>query len=183
MRPWKHFFADVMPQVPAVAEPMAEHHIRRAAQEFCRRTRVWKETLDPVTTRAGQSCYDLELPPMAELVRIESGELGCEPLQLDRTKPGTHVYTPDGKELILGRNPGDGLQLVVTCSLRPGNQAIGIEGALFDLYADEIALGAVARLTGDEIKQAKFEAACDRIKMHLWRGQAATRPRTVPNYF
>ncbi|GHC72632.1 hypothetical protein GCM10007320_08640 [Pseudorhodoferax aquiterrae] len=183
MRPWKHFFPDVMPLVPAVAEPMAEHHIRRAAQEFCRRTRAWRETLDAVITRAGVRCYDLELPPMVELVRLESATLGCEPLELDKTKPGTHIYTPDGKELILSRGPGDGLQLVVTCSLKPDNQSPGIEDALFDLYTDEIALGAVARLTSDELKQEKFEAACDRIKIHLWRGQAATQPRAVPNYF
>ena len=183
MRPWMHFFPDVMPQVPAVAEPMAEHHTRRAAQEFCRRTRAWRETLDAVSTRAGVLCYDLELPPMAELVRLEGATLGCEPLVLDRSKPGAHIYTPDGKELILSRAPGDGLQLVATCSLKPGNQSPGIEDALFDLYADEIALGAVARLTGDAVKQEKFEAACDRIKIHLWRGQAATRPRAVPNYF
>ncbi|MBH2008285.1 MAG: hypothetical protein I8H71_01160 [Xanthomonadaceae bacterium] len=186
MRPWSHFYPDVLPLVAAgTPDPTVVHHIRRAAQEFCRCTRAWREALDPVMTAAQVLCYDLELPPSAELVRMESATLGGHPLEVSRAglARGRYLSTPDGKQAVLSCAPCGAMPLVVECSLAPGNAAIGIEDALFDRYAETIALGAVARLNGDDLKQARFEARCDVIKTDLWRGLAATRPRTVPNYF
>ena len=187
MRPWKHLFPDVMPAVPAVSEPMAEHHIRRATQDFCRRTRAWREKLDPVLTVEGARVYDLDMPPFAELVRLESATLAGEVLEVWRAgfgaRCGRYIATPDGKTVELQFAHGAGLALVVDASLMPANNAAGFESPIFDRYDEVIATGAIARLTGDEMKAAQFESRCNAIKTDLWRGMAATRPRARPFFF
>jgi hypothetical protein len=188
MRPWSHFYADVLPVVPAgTPDPTVTHHLRRAAQDFCRRTRAWKESLDAVKTAEGVKVYDLELPPFAELVRLESVTLGGDPVEVWRSgfgsSCGRYAHTTDGKVLGLGFAPAPDQPLVAVASLAPGNMAIGVEDVLFDRYDEVIALGAVARLTGNDIKQAQYELRCNAIKTDLWRGMAATRPRAVPHWF
>lgn len=186
MKAWELFLPDVLPSVPNVTEPMAEHHIRRAAQDFCQRTRAWTKALDPTTTWASTSAYDLELPDQTELVRLESATLNGQDIAVWRKGDeacGRYVFTPEGKTVEFNTVPGAGLALVVTASLKPGNAAEGVEDFLFDRYVVQIALGAVARLTSDAVKQAEFEAACSRVATEVWRGLAAIRPRARANYF
>ena len=40
----------VLPHVRSCPNPVAQHHIRQAAIEFCRRTLIWRKTLAPVSS-------------------------------------------------------------------------------------------------------------------------------------
>jgi hypothetical protein len=186
MKAWSEFLRDVRPLAASTPEPVAEHALRRAAQAFCQATRAWKVELDPTRTREGVREYDLELDSNTELVRIESATLNGNDYSVWRTGDhprGRYVYTPDGKTVLFADPVAAGLPLVLTCSVKPGNNATGVDDAIFDRYVDVIALGAVARLTGDGNKRLDFEDQCDRIKTRLWRGEAAIRPRTRASFF
>ena len=186
MKTWDLFLRDVMPSVPNVPEPSAEHAVHRAAQEFCRRTRAWEVAMDPITTMEGVVVYDIELPPQTELVRLERATLNGLPVTVWRDgddAAGLYVFTPEGRQLLFSRTTGAGQRLALTAALRPSEAATGVDDVIFDLYVETIARGAVARLTGDPAKKADFEAECDRIKTDLWRGQAAIRPRARSNFF
>jgi len=186
MKTWAAFLKDVRPSAPGIPEPRLEHAVLRAAQDFCDRTRAWKVELDPTTTRAGAVEYDLELERNVELVRIESATLNGIPFAVwrDGDLPRSrYVYTPDSKTLMFGEPMEAGARLVLTCTVKPGNAAAGIDDALFDRYVTLIALKAVSIATGDMTKRLDYESQCDALKTRLWRGNAAIRPRTRPNFF
>jgi len=186
MSDWSAFLKDVRIDAPGVAEPLAEHAVRRAAQRFCDLTRAWVVELDPTITREGVLEYDLELDQGAELVRLESAKLNGQDYAIWRAgndPQGPYVYTPDGKLILFSRPVSAGLPLVLRCSVKPGNEASGIDDAIYDRYCDVIAKGAVARLTKDPTKAMEFEAECGRIKHQLWRGNAAIRPRARACFF
>ena len=68
MRDWSDFFPDVLPAVElGTPEPTVVHQLRRAAQDFCHRTRAWRMTLEPITTVDGQSEYAIPLPEQTTL--------------------------------------------------------------------------------------------------------------------
>lgn len=167
-------------------EPVLENAIRRAAQRFCERTRAWVVDLDPTVTRGGAQVYDLELERNVELVRLERAMFNGLDYAIWRPgEPcrGSYVYTPDRKSIAFGEPVAAGLRLVLRCAVKPGNAATGVDDALYDSYLKEIALGAVADLTGDPLRKAEFVDECNRVKTALWRGNAATRPRARPSFF
>lgn len=181
MKPWSAFLRDVRPHAPSTPEPMLEHQVLRAAQRFCDETRAWVVVLDPTFTYEGQLNYDLELERNTELVRLESATLNGLDYEVSRPgKParGSYVFTPDGRTIEFSQSVGADLPLVVTAAVRPGEGAEGIDDILFSRYLSVIALGAAAGATGDASKLGEFESRMDQIKTRLWRGNAATRPRT-----
>ncbi|QNK66086.1 hypothetical protein [Variovorax sp. PAMC26660] len=186
MKLWNAFLRDVRPSAPTTPEPVLEHAILRAAQEFCQRTRAWVVEFDPTITSADATEYDMELPAGTELVRIESASLDGHPFAVwrrDAKASGRYVFTPDGRTLRFSQRSTDGQSLVLTCSVKPGEGAKGIDDVVFARYVTVIALGAVAGITGDAAKQGRFEAKCDDIVFQLWKGNAATRQRTEPSFF
>lgn len=185
MKPWSAFLPDVRPASPLTPEPMLEHAIKRATQEFCRDTRAWLVELDPTLTIEGENSYDIDLD-YAELVRLESAKLNGLHIDVWRAGDapcGRYIYTPDGKTVEFSQPVAAGLPLVLRCSVTPSETARGCDDSLYDRYVTVIAKLAVATLTGDQIKRAEYEAERDRIKTRLWRGNAAIRPRAVSNFF
>lgn len=188
MKTWDAFFPDVLPMLvgTGVPDPTIVHQLRRAAQTFCTKTRAWKVVLDSTLTTDGTTVYDLELERNVELVRLESATLNGQPYAVWRAGDdacGRFVSTQDGKTIEISQGVGPNLPLVLTCSVKPGNAATGIDDAIFDSYAEVIALGAVARLTDNPAKRIDFENQIDVIKTRLWRGNAAIRPRARPSFF
>ncbi|VTU38268.1 hypothetical protein H4CHR_04381 [Variovorax sp. PBS-H4] len=187
MKAWSNFLRDVRIHVPGTAEPLAEHAVLRAAQEFCRETRAWVVELEPTNTQEGVLTYDLELEQATELVRLESATLNGEAYPVwrpgERAGSGRYVYTPDGRSIAFSEAVGAGLPLVIRCAVTPGEGATGIDDVLFARYVKTIALGAVAELSGDQTKRGDFEHRMARIKTDLWRGSAAIRPRARAHLF
>lgn len=186
MTPWSAFLPDVLPFVPGTSEPMAEHAIRRAAQEFCRLTRVWRVELPAITTAAADLSYPLALTDTT-LVRLESAMLDAEPLAVwrdgDAESVGRFAYTNDGQSVVLSFDPGAGRQLSLVVTVQPSHTAAGLDDFLHGMYAEVIAHGAIARIGGDPVKQGMFEQECATINARVWKGLAATRPRARPMYF
>lgn len=187
MKPWSDFFPDVLPSIePGLPDPMVERQVRRAAQEFCRRTRAWFVSLDAVRTIAGQKSYDIEFPGQAELVRIERATLAGNRLAIwrdDEDGVGQYVFTDDGKTIHLNIEPEDGADLVLNVSLKPSDTSTGVEDAIFDRYSDLIAMEAISRLASDPLRHERFLNECDRVRADLWRGMAAIAPRARAVWF
>lgn len=205
MKTWDQFLRDVLPDVPGCPEPVAEHAILRAAQEFFQHTRAWRVWLDPVTTLDAVSAYDLNLEPRSELVRLESATLAGTGINIARVQDlpvdwrtgtagvDTCIFTVDSKTVQLLPVQAAGLALVIQASLKPANDAEGLDDALFDQYVEAIAMGAKARLMAQPLKvysnpgasnfhRASFDDAMAVIKTRLWRGNSAARPRSFVNF-
>lgn len=200
MKAWELFLPDVQPLVPGAPEPVIEHALRRAAQEFCQKTRAWRKVLDTTTVVADVDEYDIELEPNSELVRFESIKLNGEDLTI--VQPGSpeasrlteFAYCGDGKTLVLNPVPVAEGSLLVTASLYPGNAATGVEDFIYDRYAETIAGGALGKLMQHALKpytdkaeglkrEVAFDRACGRIFTNLWKGMAGNTARSAAIFF
>lgn len=206
MRAWEDFLPDVLPEVLGCAQPVAAHALLRAAQEFFQKTRAWNVWLDPVTTVALVTAYDLELESRSELVRLEAATLNGKTIGLTRVQAvpadwrsnnaslPTCVFTTDSRTVQLVPAKAAGMLLAIQASLKPSNAAAGINDDLFDRYVETIAVGAKARLMAQPrqgysnpelsgFHRARFDDAITTLKTSLWRGTAATRPRSTAHFF
>lgn len=198
MASWSAWLPDVMPRAAGLSLPMMEQEVRRAAQEFMRRTRVWTEWLDAEAGSAGNQEYYFDLPQGAIAVRIERATLDGQPLAVEsfRARPAdwtvTHgtasgMVSADRATFYVG---GDvqGRQIQAQVSLAPGERSRGIPDGLFDQYRDHITHGALARLLampGQDWTNfalapthiAAFERAMDSVHADAWRGHTQNTPR------
>lgn len=200
MKAWSLFLKDVMPHVPGCPEPVAEHAIRRAAQEFFEATRVWRLWLTETETEDAQTDYSLFLETKSELVRLERATLDGRDIEVRTeddlpadwktypTQVGTGVHTSDRKTVVVLPPPAAGLVLLIEASLKPSNDALGIEAHLFEQYVTQIACGAVAALkehagktysdaTGSLIWRARFDNHMSAADFKRYRGFSSARPR------
>ena len=200
MKTWDQFLRDVMPYVPGCPEPVAEHALLRAAQDFCAGTQVWKIWLDDITTVADVLEYDLNLELRSELVRLERATLDGRPVVVttEEVLPvdwktstagiGTCIFTVDRKTITLLPAQTADLVLKVQACLKPSDTAEGVENFIFDQYARQIACGAKASLMMQPGKtysnpgegaslEAEFNGAIGGVGFQRWRGFSSARPR------
>ena len=198
MAKWSDWLPDVMPRVMGASIPLVEQEVRRAAQEFMRRTRVWIEWLEQETTRVGSFDYEFDVPQGATVVRVERATLDGQPfdvqsfraLSADWTRPGA-----DAQALVSANRAtfrigpvGTGKALQAQVSLVPGERALGIPDELHAQHHQHIAHGALARLlvipaqawTNFDLASmhaAAFERAIHCVAADAWRGHTNNTPR------
>lgn len=206
MKTWDKFFLDVMPDVPGCPEPIAEHAIKRAAQEFFESTRVWRVWMDDITTALNNSEYDIGLPRNSELVRIERATLAGREIELatadclpadwktNSSSLPASIHTVDRKTVTLLPAPKAISVMLIEVTLKPGSSAAGIDDFLFDQYAETIAIGAKARLMKQPGKPytnlndamllaAEFKQAMATIGVVEMRGSSSHRARSSGRFY
>lgn len=201
MKTWDQFLKDVLVHVPGCPEPVAEHAVLRAAQEFFEATHLWRLWLaDDIVTVADATDYEPFPDFQTEIARIESAVLdgreiavrSADELPADwRDNPQsvcTGVHTTDRKTIVLLPPQAAGLALKLELSLKPSNSALGIADELFAQYVRPIAAGAVALLkehtgksysdgTGSLIWRVRFEDQMAGADFRRHRGFSSARPR------
>lgn len=194
MRTWAEFYDYCHADVPGVLSIAAERELRRAAQEFMEKTKVWKVDLDPIYVFSGVNLYDIDVPKGTTIVKILSAKhdsgtaIDLEPsggngLSFINQLQFSFPYMPTGDYRIHFR-----------AVLTPNHEAKGIEDALFQQYAEDIAHGAKARLYLQPqktytdkslagIEREKFDAAIWREQVKAAKGFSGAPLRTRPNNF
>lgn len=177
MKTWDSFYPDVLPSVMGCPDPVMNHALLRAAQEFFRRTHVWTLWLDTIRT-AGRAEYDIPLEDNTELVKLQRATLqgrqiaviAPETLPADwKTSPSglrSCVFTRDRKVLTLLPITSTAELLRIEASLQPSNSATGIPDEFFDLYVEAIAHGAKARiqrLAGTAFYNPQYAMDCEEM--------------------
>lgn len=201
MKTWDQFLKDVLPDVAGCPEPVAEHAILRAAQQFCAAAHVWKLWLDNVATLATSTDYDIALEPNSELVKLERATLDGRDITITTTESlpsdwktntagiANCLFTQNRKTMTLLPAQAAGLILRVEAVLKPSNAATGIDDAIFDQYVETIAMGAKARLMKQAGKpysnpvagfalETQFMNALAGVDFQRWRGASSARPRS-----
>jgi hypothetical protein len=187
MKTWDQFFPDVLIKAPGTSAPAVRRALVNAAQDFCRESRAWLVEMDPITTAADTIAYTLELPSRTELVRLEGATLNGVDFGVwrngERKRHERFIYTNDLVNVVFDEQPPVDQPLVITASLMPAEGATGVDDAIYRQYRRDIALGAVAAITGLPDQQAAFESRCAAVRTALFFGNARTRPRAVPKFF
>lgn len=204
MATWDLWFPDVMVHAPTAPDPLVRQALCRAAREFFRRTRIWTEWLDPVTTMAGTGLeYSFDPPPQTELLRIEQATVNGLPLKVKsfRDNANDWVRYPDGERQLVSRD----LETFILAgtfavdeivqpqaSLLPSLRATGIPDYLASSYLEAIAEGAKSLLLmtpGDLYKpelaalaRSLFSAAIAGETVDAYRSHTNEVPRAHPKW-
>lgn len=178
MKNWDYFYPDVLQRIDRlIPNPVVDHHLKRAAQQFCTITRAWVIDADPIDIDALSQAYDIGLDKDKELVRIESALLDGSPISVSQHDQCRHIFTRDGQEIHLSWTPSGNQSLALTISISPSNVAKGIDDVIAARYCKAIADGAVASINNDATQQQAFMDSCNSIAVRVWRGLSSTRPR------
>lgn len=200
MAVWADFYPQLMPSVRGCPNPTANLALCEAAREFFRRTRLWREWLDPVTVQDGQREYDLDMPSGSVVVRVEActsngrpmDVLSANELESDFTahdQSGAGIVSKDRVTFHLTRLVPTGSVLQARVSLMPSKAASGIPNDLYEQHCEDIVAGAKHRLMllpntdfnnpslagfeGD-----KFQSAIASKAVTAWRGATGNTPRS-----
>ncbi len=141
---------------------MVEHATRRAAQEFFRRSSVWKEDVS-IALVADQPLYPIVTSTGTVPVLVVSASIAdrdVDPTRRDEDMIG--MFGPAWREVkgapvdLLQTSPdsvrmfpmpaASGESLIASVSVTPSDDATGIPDALAIRYRDAIAAGALARM-------------------------------------
>lgn len=168
MAAYENFFPNILPEVPGVAEMVAENAVRNAVIEFCEKSLILQRDHDPITVVQNIVDYDLEPPTGYIVVKVmkawlENAEL--TPLAPDFVREAA-VYnrlfssyqansdTPraflqkDERTVSLWGVPDKNYKsgLTMRVALKPTRAATTVEDVILEDYAETIASGALYRL-------------------------------------
>lgn len=195
----------IIPYVPSCPEPTAFAGIIKAAQEFCERTRLWREsdkfTLTPT------SCNVVCAPEGADLYEIESAYLDgsrLEPIalsSLDNQWPRWREYDSGQGQWITQVEHGTVIVvpkcrgvLELSTFLRPSDDADQLPDFIVKLYSQCIADGALAEIlmlpgqpfsdpSRAQFFSLRFENKISDLTNRTIKGQQRAPVRSRPQYF
>jgi len=168
MKSHNDFLDYVMPHVPGCTVNMALHEIKSTIIDFCEKSLVLQETLDPITVIRNTQDYDLEPPKNRVVVKILNGwykdkrltPKGTDEISdpsvyssvisdVDPSRGDPKIVTQkDPRTFTLYPAPEESVTNAVTLrvSLKPSRGTDSIDDFIYEDYAETIAHGAIARL-------------------------------------
>lgn len=199
MAVYEDFLSRVIPEVSGCPEPLAIQAIKDATIEFCEKSLVYQQDLDPVTSIKGTSEYDLDTPTGYVVARIMNawfGQTKLEPAAPDMLR------VPDAYRLTAGQSdPKFYFQktaktftllpvpdqttpssITIRAALKPTRNSTSIDDELFEEYAEVIAHGAKYRLMLSAGKPYSNPATAVIEKGHFDTGVNRARTRASTGY-
>lgn len=202
---WSDLYPELLIAAPGAADPLLDRSLARAAQEFYRRTRIWRQWLAPITIAAATRGYTLTLPTGSNVVRLEQAKrndsdfpiLSQRGIDVDLSAKQWREHglvSNDRRTITLARDlPADDV-LYIEASLMPDlDTATGISDDDLDQYGRDIAEGAKALLlaqnrapwadpAGAAEARARFEIAIGCKAWDSYRGLTNGVPRARPKW-
>lgn len=199
------FIPSILPYAPGCAEPTAFAAIIKAAQDFCERTRLWRD--EDTFSITPSSCNVVCAPEGADLFEIEHALLDGSPLtaisladlnhnvprwrELDTGQGHWITQIEHGSVVIVPRCRGS---LSLSTFLRPSDDADGLPDFLPRLYKKCIADGALAEIlmlpgqpftdpSRAQYYSMRFEAKLSELSNRTIKGQQRAPTRVRPHYF
>ena len=159
---WDAWYDDVATEVHGAPLALVNHHIKRAAIEFCKRSWAWVVDQGPISVASGANEYDWEPPTNTQIARVIQAWLDKRPLtpktrgELSQmfgdymrvTGPAQFFIQDVPKSFVLVPKPNSSSSDGVTAkvAIAPTITATGVDSLMFDRYHDAITKGALARL-------------------------------------
>lgn len=181
------FLDYVLPHVPGCTNEMALLEIKNTIIDFCEKSLILQQDLDPITTIPTISEYDLEPPNdrlVVKIMKMWFKGIALDPRALDEiytpsafnTRSGALVersdprfyYQKDLRTFSVYPIPDvkDSLSLTLRVALKPTRSATTIDDLIYEEYAETIGRGAVTRLAlspGKPYSNAQIGAASNAL--------------------
>lgn len=153
----------VIPDVPGIGNALAEQAIRNAVIDFCRRTRLYRKTLAPISIVGATATYTVTPDANTLVSDFLTVLVNGKPIDpqteewLDQqvpnwrttaTGPAKAYISPANNQITIVPTPSESIAsgLVVAVAQRPTRAATECPDWLLEDYAEEIAHGAKGRL-------------------------------------
>ena len=198
------FLDYVMPQVPGATPDMALLEVKNTIIDFCEKSFILQETLDPVTSIDGIADYDLEPPNNRrvtkilkawykgrELVPVSFDEINT-PTAYNANAPGAPIRREDPRNIfqkgpdvfsvypIPNETLANAMTLVV--ALKPTRGTDTIDDVIYEDYAEIIGHGTIARMAISSTKPY-YDPKLAMAREALYRaGLNVARDRALKNY-
>ncbi len=198
------FLDYVMPQVPGANPDMALLEVKNTIIDFCEKSFILQETLDPVTSIANIADYDLEPPNNRrvtkilkawykgrELVPVSFDEINT-PTAYNQNAPGAPIRREDPRNIfqkgpdvfsvypIPNETLANSMTLVV--ALKPTRSTDTIDDVIYEDYAEIIGHGTIARMAISATKPY-YDPRLAMAREALYRaGLNVARDRALKNY-
>ena len=186
--------ADVLPLLPLLPQPRAERALLRAAQELCRRARVWREWTEAAEVQ-GAGEHDVEVPAGAQVVVVEAMTLDGKPHAAlpwtfapsapDEARGG--LVVPGRLVFYAGEGVLQGAQVRFRVALAPAEDATSLPDDVFRPHAALLAEGVIGRCMADVGRPwsnadagghlALFDQGAASAGVRAWRGETDATPR------
>lgn len=193
---WSAFFPLIAPHSTGAADPAIEDAARRAAIEFCAETGVNEKTLADIATVQGQADYTIAGATSEVIAGLLSVRLDGQRLSLltpaelddmpelegDATPWAAMLVGPSSVRMVPAPVVAD-RQISVRAAMRPAQAATGVDDAVFERYAADIAFGAVALLEPKRSDaRVRFVDAIGRARVAVLRNHSRTATRARINW-
>jgi hypothetical protein len=152
---WSTIHPLILPDLPGCPTPTVDSALAAAAEEFCARTHIWRETLDFEYAVKNVADYTLGATAVIETVlwAVLDGDVlqHIDPRYIDKrrltdvAKP-TSFWVVNDTDVRLMPIPDDKYRMDITVAIKPSRTATGIEDWIYESYVDPIVSGAVWRL-------------------------------------
>lgn len=198
---------DVLPDVPGCPNDLAIIALRNAAIELHTKSLLYIQDCDQQQTVIGQAEYDVDMFSGYKVVDIVSAKFNEVSLvkvsirMLERTRmrwendegSPTHFYTNDFSTIRLYRIPDVVGDLNIKVALTLAKNAAGIENFIYDLYSEQLAAGAKARLmlipskpftdvNASREYRAQFAAAITDAKWRAHKSLTGSQLQALPQF-
>lgn len=201
------FLSDISMSIGNVHDGIIERAVTGAAIEFCDRTGIWQDDLDPFVIQPNVAEYPLSFDTTQKVlivlteVAIDGHEVFPTTLtdlrgqqthwQTLKTARPTHYFLPEPRVIRFFRAPNEIAtgDVVLTGRFKPTRKARHIPHVLYDGYYDAIVNGALGRLhsmkgrawySPADASESKriFNEQADIAKIRVSRSGTTATPRT-----
>lgn len=194
MARFEDLLKDISAEVPGCPEPVMDRELHDAAYDFCRRTGIWREELEPVTPKANVAVYEFVAPFEARVEKVEWGYYGTTQMHFrkeSQIRAANHraeddtgeprnfaLVRGDRNQFVVNPIPGSsetGKDFVFYALLLPTRASTEAPDWLFDEWQDALVHGALERLMRQRAEWGEPQAA----QMHgqLFRQEIARAKR------
>jgi hypothetical protein len=187
MTPWERFMPEIAPEVAGCPDASIASALAAAAAEFCDRTHLWREHLDPETTTPGEAEYQLQGSGVVASVRsvVIDGDTELKPshfadvtlVKADDTGRPAGFFLVNDTTIRFFPVPDGEYTFSAQVVLKPSKSARGVEDFLFESYSDDIVNGALYRLRKIPGKAWSDPTLAEMNRANFERGIASARVR------
>lgn len=174
------FLSNILVELPGCSDPLAQQALLRTASEFCTRTLVWSEILDPITLDEGERDYELDVPSGAYVCMVQGVWRNNQQLSpttmMDLQRRLPDWRTARGSPAFYNCAPDRAVLSVFPAPAAQGGEPMVVRAA-FSLLHD-------AREVPELFAGAFFGALCAGAKARLMAmpGQNWSNPALTPYY-
>jgi hypothetical protein len=183
---WETFHPLITPEVSGCPTASVEFALAHAATEFCDRTHLWREYMDPEETQVGEAEYRLVATGVVAAVTDVSlgGRLlthlhfnDVPPERVQETGMPRGFFLVNDDTLRFWPTPDAAYSFTAQVVLKPSKTARGVEDFLYESYADTIIDGALHRLRRIPDKEWTNLQLAELNRLSFDRGVAKARVR------